>query len=168
MNDLEFIFSFYLPDKKGKSRSFYVSPEGKGIKRLAQGYLNHKSAVLNHFPVFNLPGEVPPGKSIRHMRQFHSHHNLLSLSQPSSSSPSSSTTRLHGQDPDTQDRRGPLGSALNFTLGGGGSGSCSSLTGSTESSIWVRQTPQEESKPSPAANFWDFFTGKGSSSETMV
>ncbi|XP_051256414.1 rho GTPase-activating protein 36 isoform X1 [Dicentrarchus labrax] len=113
-------------------------------------------------------GDVPPGKSIRHMRQFHSHHNLLSLSQPSSSSPSSSTTRLHGQDPDTQDRRGPLGSALNFTLGGGGSGSCTSLTGSTESSIWVRQTPQEESKPSPAANFWDFFTGKGSSSETMV
>ncbi|XP_070785816.1 rho GTPase-activating protein 36 [Enoplosus armatus] len=110
-------------------------------------------------------GEVPPGKSIRHMRQFHSHHNLLSLAQPSLSS----TSRLHGQDPDTQDRRGPLGSALSFTLGGSGvSGSCSSLSGSTESSIWVRQTPQEESKPSPAANFWDFFTGKGSSSETMV
>ncbi|KAM9335514.1 rho GTPase-activating protein 36 [Symphorus nematophorus] len=111
-------------------------------------------------------GEVPPGKSIRHMRQFHSHHNLLSLSQPSS------TSRLHAQDPDTQDRRGPLGSALGFTLSGGGggsaSGSCSSLSGSTENSIWVRQTPQEESKPSPAANFWDFFTGKGSSSETMV
>ncbi|XP_023278478.1 rho GTPase-activating protein 6-like isoform X1 [Seriola lalandi dorsalis] len=110
-------------------------------------------------------GEVPPGKSIRHMRQFHSHHNLLSLSQPSSSS--CSTSRLHGQDPDPQDRRGPLGSALSFSLGVGG-GSCSSLSGSTESSIWVRQTPQEESKPSPATNFWDFFTGKGSSSETMV
>ncbi|XP_027143365.1 rho GTPase-activating protein 36 isoform X1 [Larimichthys crocea] len=111
-------------------------------------------------------GEVSSGKSIRHMRQFHSHHNLLSLAQ----SPSSSTS-------DTQERRGPLGSALSFTLGGGGSGgggvgsrsgSCCSLSGSTESSIWVRQTPQEESKPSPAANFWDFFTGKGSSSETMV
>ncbi|KAI3376144.1 hypothetical protein L3Q82_016670 [Scortum barcoo] len=113
-------------------------------------------------------GEVPPGKSIRHMRQFHSHHNLLSLAQPSTSS----TSRLHAQDQDSQDRRGPLGSALSFTLGGvgggGGGGSCSSLSGSTESSIWVRQTPQEESKPSPAANFWDFFTGKGSGSETMV
>ncbi|XP_068163713.1 rho GTPase-activating protein 36 isoform X1 [Antennarius striatus] len=111
-------------------------------------------------------GEVPPGKSIRHMRQFHSHHNLLSLAQPSLSS----TSRLHGQDPDPQDRRGPLTSALSFSLGGGGGsrGSCSSLTGSTENSIWVRQTPQEESKPAPAANFWDFFTGKGSSSETMV
>ncbi|XP_030609586.1 rho GTPase-activating protein 36 isoform X2 [Archocentrus centrarchus] len=109
-------------------------------------------------------GEVPPGKSIRHMRQFHSHHNLLSLSQPSFSS--SSTSRLHSQDADTQDRRGPgLSSALSFSLSGG---SCSSLSVSTENSIWVRQTPQEESKPSPTANFWDFFTGKGSGSETMV
>ncbi|KAK2862853.1 hypothetical protein Q5P01_002386 [Channa striata] len=107
-------------------------------------------------------GEVPTGKSIRHMRQFHSHHNLLSLTQSSSSS----TSRLHGQDPDSQERRGTLGSALSFSLSG--SGSCSSLTGSTESSIWVRQTPQEDSKPSPTANFWDFFTGKGSGSETMV
>ncbi|KAM9836700.1 rho GTPase-activating protein 36 isoform 2-T2 [Aulostomus maculatus] len=108
-------------------------------------------------------GEVATGKSIRHMRQFHSHHNLLSLAQPSS-------TRLQGQDPDSQDRRGPLGSALSFSLagGGGGGGSCSNLSGSTESNIWVRQSPQEDSKPSPATNFWDFFTGKGSGSETMV
>ncbi|KAM6909150.1 rho GTPase-activating protein 36 isoform 2-T2 [Xenentodon cancila] len=106
-------------------------------------------------------GEAPPGKSIRHMRQFHSHHNLLSLAHASSSS----SSRLHGfQDVDPQERRGALG----FNMGGGSSGSCSSLSGSTESSIWVRQTPQEESKPSPAANFWDFFSGKGSSSETMV
>ncbi|XP_028420287.1 rho GTPase-activating protein 36 isoform X2 [Perca flavescens] len=106
-------------------------------------------------------GDAPSGKSIRHMRQFHSHHNLLSLAQPSLSS----TSRHHSQD---QDRRAPLGSALNFNLGGLGSGSCSSLSASTESSIWVRQTTPEESKPSPASNFWDFFTGKGSSSETMV
>lgn len=99
-------------------------------------------------------GDVPPGKSIRHMRQFHSHHNLLSLGQPSPS-------RDHSQD---RDRRGLLG----FSLSLGNSGSCSSLSGSTESSIWVRQTPQEESKTSPVANFWDFFTGKGSSSETIV
>lgn len=103
-------------------------------------------------------GDVPSGKSIRHMRQFHSHHNLLSLAQPS---------RL-GPDQDSQDRRGTLGSALSFTLGGIGVGSCSSLSGSTESSIWVRQTPQEDSKPLPTSNFWDFFTGKASNSETMV
>ncbi|XP_031706592.1 rho GTPase-activating protein 36 isoform X1 [Anarrhichthys ocellatus] len=101
-------------------------------------------------------GEAPSGKSIRHMRQFHSHHNLLSLAQPSSSS----GPRL-SQDHDAQDRRGPPG----FTLGGVG-GSCSSLSGSTDSSIWVRQTPQDDGKP--ASNFWDFFTGKGSSSETVV
>lgn len=77
------------------------------------------------------------------MRQFHSHHNLLSLGQQCSSSD-------HSQDH------------------AGSRGSCSSLSGSTESSIWVRQTPQEESKTSPVANFWDFFTGKGSSSETIV
>ncbi|XP_075884154.1 rho GTPase-activating protein 36 isoform X2 [Nelusetta ayraudi] len=111
-------------------------------------------------------GDVPPGKSIRHMRQFHSHHNLLSLAQPSLAS------RLQGPETDSPERRATLCSTLGFTLGGGGgggsSGSSSSLSGSTESSIWVRQTPQEEGKQSPAANFWDFFTGKGSSSETMV
>ncbi|XP_028983154.1 rho GTPase-activating protein 36 isoform X2 [Betta splendens] len=105
-------------------------------------------------------GDGSSGKSIRHMRQFHSHHNLLSLAQPSMSSASR-------QDSDTQERRSMLGATLSFALGGG-SGSCSSLTGSTDSSIWVRQTPQEESKQSPAANFWDFFTGKVSGSETMV
>ncbi|RVE60299.1 hypothetical protein OJAV_G00179700 [Oryzias javanicus] len=106
-------------------------------------------------------GEAPPGKSIRHMRQFHSHHNLLSLSP---SSPAS-LSRLHSQDSDPQDRpgRGVLGS---FSLGGGG-GSCSSLSSSSESSVWVRQTPQGEGKP-PPTNFWDFFTGKGASSETVV
>ncbi|XP_068612214.1 rho GTPase-activating protein 36 [Brachionichthys hirsutus] len=115
-------------------------------------------------------GEVPSGKSIRHMRQFHSHHNLLSLAHPSLSC----NSRLHGQDADAQDRRGPMSPAATFTLGGGGGGGsngrCASLTGSTENSIWVKQTPQEEGKPSPApaAHFWDFFTGKGSSSETMV
>ncbi|KAM6960107.1 rho GTPase-activating protein 36 isoform 2-T2 [Tautogolabrus adspersus] len=108
-------------------------------------------------------GDVPQSKSICHMRQFHSHHNLLSLAQPSSSS-----SRVHCQDADAPDRRGPLGHALSFTLGGSRSGSYSSLSGSTESSIWVRQTPQEETKPSTVSNFWDFFTGKSSSSETMV
>lgn len=124
-----------------------------------------QTAHLNPPPSVSFPyptGEVPPGKSIRHMRQFHSHHNLLSLS-PSSPS-SASFSRLHSQDSDSQDRRGVLGS---FNLGGG-RGSCSSLSSSSESSVWVRQTPQGESKPAPAANFWDFFTGKGSGSETVV
>ncbi|XP_070849165.1 rho GTPase-activating protein 36 isoform X2 [Chaetodon trifascialis] len=142
-------------------------PDGSGGEGslTSEVFLNVLKLNQNRKRQENRYGEAPPGKSIRHMRQFHSHHNLLSLAQPS-------TSRPHAQDPDGQDRRAALGSALGFTLGGGGGGggggSCSSLSGSTESSIWVRQTPQEESKPSPAANFWDFFTGKGSGSETMV
>ncbi|XP_034020858.1 rho GTPase-activating protein 36 isoform X2 [Thalassophryne amazonica] len=98
--------------------------------------------------------EVPPRKSIHHMRQFHSHHNLLSLAQSSISS-----------NHEVQEHRSLLGSALSLTLG---ISSRSSLSGSNENSIWVRQTPREDSKPSPTSNFWDFFTGKGSSFETIV
>uniref|UniRef100_A0A8C2XK64 Rho GTPase activating protein 36 n=2 Tax=Cyclopterus lumpus TaxID=8103 RepID=A0A8C2XK64_CYCLU len=100
----------------------------------------------------NRKREAPAGKSIHHMRQFHSHHNLLSLALLPSSS---------GHDP--EDRRGAPGFAL-----GGAAGSCSSLSGSTESSVWVRQAAPDDGKPAPASNFWDFFTGKGSGSETMV
>lgn len=127
----------------------------------------YKLLLFYPIPVLLPPGEVHPRKSIHHLRHFHSHHNLLSLAQPSSSS-----SRLHDQDTHSQDRRVTLGSTLSFSLGGGaggggGAGSCSSLSGSTESSssIWVRQATQEEGKTS---NFWDFFTGKGSSSETVV
>lgn len=91
--------------------------------------------------------EAPAGKSMSHMRQFHSHHNLLSLMQP----------RPVVQDQDQPPR------SLRLSLGergGGGGGSCSSLSGS-ESNIWVKQahTPQEENKSSSVSNFWDFFTG---------
>ncbi|KAM6894802.1 rho GTPase-activating protein 36 isoform 2-T3 [Lycodopsis pacificus] len=133
-------------------------PDGGGDGSLtSEVFLNVLKLNQNRKRQETRYGEAPSGKSIRHMRQFHSHHNLLSLAQPSSSS----GPRL-SQDQDAPDRRGPPG----FTLGGGGGGSCSSLSGSAESSVWVRQTPQDDGKP--ASNFWDFFTGKGSSSETMV
>ncbi|XP_028330625.1 rho GTPase-activating protein 36 isoform X2 [Gouania willdenowi] len=96
-------------------------------------------------------GDLPSGKSIRNMRQFYSHHNLLSLAHPPSSS---SSSRVHSQDQDLQDRKPPLG--LSFTLRG---------SDSPEGSVWVRQSSQDEGKQS---NFWDFFTGKSSGSETMV
>ncbi|MEQ2165698.1 hypothetical protein GOODEAATRI_019850, partial [Goodea atripinnis] len=136
------------PNLLQRERGGDVSPQAMGIE--------DSTAIIS---------EGRSAKSIRHMRQFHSHHNLLSLSQPSPLS------RLHSQDGEPQDRRGAPGPAMSFTLGSGSAGSrgsCSSLSGSTENSIWVRQMQQEEGKSSPAANFWDFFTGKGSSSETVV
>uniref|UniRef100_A0A1A7X684 Rho-GAP domain-containing protein n=1 Tax=Iconisemion striatum TaxID=60296 RepID=A0A1A7X684_9TELE len=133
-------------------------PDGRGREGslTSEVFLNVLKLNQNRKRQEERYGEGHPGKSIRHIRQFHSHHNLLSLAQPSSSS----SSRLHGQEADPQERR----STLNFSLGG--AGSCSSLSGSSESgSVWVRQTPQEEGK---ASNFWDFFTGKGSGSETVV
>lgn len=120
-------------------------------------------------------GDVPAGKSISHMRQFHSHHNLLSLVHPSPP-PSASWSRSTLPDADSahmMEHRGTLRLSLSGGGGGGGGattpgGSYSSLSGSTDSNIWVRQTPQDDNKNSPVGNFWDFFTGKGSGSETMV
>ncbi|KAJ8007880.1 hypothetical protein DPEC_G00098770 [Dallia pectoralis] len=103
-------------------------------------------------------------EALSKMRHFHSHHNLLNLTQSSSSS------RVHPEDSHhlTQERRAQLGESRNFVLG---AASCSSLGGQGDNSVWVRQTPQDQkAKPSPShtSQFWDFFTGKGSSSETMV
>ncbi|XP_077399860.1 rho GTPase-activating protein 36 isoform X2 [Vanacampus margaritifer] len=79
----------------------------------------------------NRYGEVRPSKSIRHMRQFHSHHNLLSLAQPALCAMTSVSRPQHPAD---------------------------------AGSVWVKQAPPGEGK----ASFWDFFTGKGSGSETLV
>ncbi|XP_041925498.1 rho GTPase-activating protein 36 isoform X1 [Alosa sapidissima] len=108
-----------------------------------------------------------PGKSIGHMRQFHSHHNLLSLAQPSQRDDLGSPEHRPG------DRLASSGEGLHFSLGLECSGSF--LQSSAENSIWVRQSGQtpsssttslEESKQ--PTNFWDFFTGKVSGSETLV
>ncbi|CAL8326433.1 unnamed protein product [Lota lota] len=122
--------------------------------------------------------EGTSGKSIRHIRQFHSHHNLLSLVNSSTSSTSTSSlcassSRLQGQeslDREAQERRCTLGFSLG---GGGGGGGVGGGVGGGEAgggSVWVSRNPPagEENKTSPVSNFWDFFTGKGSSSETMV
>ncbi|XP_024916465.1 rho GTPase-activating protein 36 isoform X2 [Cynoglossus semilaevis] len=87
-------------------------------------------------------GDVSQEKSIRHIRQFHSHHNLMSLVSSSCSE---------------QQVAPPLGSSL--------SGSCSALSCSS-SNVWIKQTPQEQNK-SPS-HFWEFFTGKTSGSETVM
>ncbi|XP_031687941.1 rho GTPase-activating protein 36 isoform X3 [Oncorhynchus tshawytscha] len=139
------------------------NPDEPGDSRLTTEVFLNLNVLQRHHNNKKRSNETP-SKSIGQMRQFHSHHNLLSLAQPSSSS------RVHPEDSQhhAQERRIPLGEGLSFTLG---AASCSSLGGQGENSIWVRQTPQEEKEkasPSHTSHFWDFFTGKGSGSETMV
>ncbi|RXN32725.1 rho GTPase-activating 6-like protein [Labeo rohita] len=111
--------------------------------------------------------EVPP-KSISKMRQFHSHHNLMSLSQ--------STSNVQIDERELQDQR--QGSSrqtcseerLHLSLGQQDSGS--QPQSPRERGIWVRQSSNASSTTSddsrPPSNFWDFFTGKVSGSETIV
>ncbi|XP_041723523.1 rho GTPase-activating protein 6 isoform X2 [Coregonus clupeaformis] len=138
------------------------NPDGPGDGSLTSEVFFNLDALRHHNN--KKRSNVIPSKSIGQMRPFHSHHNLLSLAQPSSSS------RVHPEDShlQAQEQRAPLGEDLSFTLG---AASCSSLGGQGDNSVWVRQTSQEErEKPSPSHSsyFWDFFTGKGSESETMV
>ncbi len=111
--------------------------------------------------------EVPP-KSIVKMRQFHSHHNLMSLSQ------SSSNAQSEEQELEEQ-RRGSSRHTcseerLHFSLGRQDCGS--QPRSPRERGIWVRQSSNASSTTSddskPPSNFWDFFTGKVSGSETIV
>ncbi|XP_051975878.1 rho GTPase-activating protein 6-like isoform X2 [Xyrauchen texanus] len=100
-----------------------------------------------------------PAKSIGQIRQFHSHHNLLSLAQPSLNSQRDNTElkeSRHGGSRQTWSEE-----RLHFSMGQQDSGSHPQSP--RERGIWVRQssnassTTSDDSKPS---NFWDFFTGK--------
>ncbi|XP_030193399.1 rho GTPase-activating protein 36 [Gadus morhua] len=159
-------------------------PDGQGgeISLSSEVFLNVIKLHQNRKKQENRNGgsEGPSSKSIRHIRQFHSHHNLLSLVSSSTSSSTStsslcaSSPRLQGQeslDREAQERRCPMG----FSLGGGGGGGVGGGGGGVgggggeAGSVWVsRNPPAGEEKTSPVSNFWDFFTGKGSSSETVV
>ncbi|KAI1898890.1 hypothetical protein AGOR_G00077060 [Albula goreensis] len=104
------------------------------------------------------------GKSMGQMRHFHSHHNLLSLVQPT-------PTQAQCKECEPQDRSTPEGGN---THDGGANHfglivepSAAQTQSSAESSIWVRQSSTEEGKPQPS-NFWDFFTGTVTGSETIV
>ncbi|XP_030635074.1 rho GTPase-activating protein 36 [Chanos chanos] len=96
-----------------------------------------------------------PAKSIGQMRQFHSHHNLLSLAQPSHHLPS--------DDPETQVKRG-TGAEQACPRESLHSGSDPEPGSPRERTVWVRQdsntsaASSEDSKQ--PTNFWDFFTGK--------
>ncbi|XP_066537155.1 rho GTPase-activating protein 36 isoform X2 [Hoplias malabaricus] len=97
--------------------------------------------------------ETPP-KSIAQMRHFHSHHNLLSLTQPCS--------QLQVDEREQQEQRGGF---MGLSCPGERQHDSGSQPQSPrERSVWVRQgsiassTTSEDSKP--PSNFWDFFTGK--------
>ncbi|XP_016336838.1 rho GTPase-activating protein 6-like isoform X1 [Sinocyclocheilus anshuiensis] len=103
--------------------------------------------------------EVPP-KSIGKMRQFHSHHNLMSLSQ--SSSYAQSEERELQEQRQGSSRHTCSEERLHFSLGRQDSGS--QPQSPRERGIWVRQSSNASSTMSddskPPSNFWDFFTGK--------
>ncbi|XP_036404007.1 rho GTPase-activating protein 36 isoform X2 [Megalops cyprinoides] len=103
------------------------------------------------------------GKSIGQMRQFHSHHNLMSLSQTGSCEDSHIPETAPPQGGQTCE-----GGTVHFTTSQ--SPGASQTPAPEDSSVWVRQsTPAstEEAKPQPP-NFWDFFTGTVTGSETIV
>ncbi|KAJ8416769.1 hypothetical protein AAFF_G00326470 [Aldrovandia affinis] len=95
-----------------------------------------------------------PRKSIGHIRHFHSHHDLLSLVQPTPC-----------EDRNTQDRPAPKGGQT--CEGGSHNPSASQTQTPGDNSVWVRQSSTEEDKSQPT-NFWDFFTGTVTGSETIV
>ncbi|XP_062849362.1 rho GTPase-activating protein 36 [Trichomycterus rosablanca] len=103
-----------------------------------------------------------PTKSITKMRHFHSHHNLLSLVQPST----------HHQ-PDEQERQGGTGLSCQTDYSEvQQDDTCQPQSLNERSAVWVRQNSNASSITSDdiktPSNFWDFFTGKVSGSETVV
>ncbi|KAL0188561.1 hypothetical protein M9458_015660, partial [Cirrhinus mrigala] len=87
------------------------------------------------------------------MRQFHSHHNLMSLSHDE--------RELQDQR-QSSSRQTCSEERLNFSLGRQDSGP--QPQSPRERGIWVRQSSNTSSTTSddsrPPSNFWDFFTGK--------
>ncbi|XP_061091500.1 rho GTPase-activating protein 36 isoform X2 [Conger conger] len=90
--------------------------------------------------------ENGPGKSVGHIRHFHSHHNLLSLAQPSPQTLSEDRQACEGGGKVCSPEQGPAAAQMR----------------SPGDSIWVRQSSTQPT------NFWDFFTGTVTGSETIV
>ncbi|XP_056608698.1 rho GTPase-activating protein 36 isoform X2 [Triplophysa dalaica] len=103
--------------------------------------------------------EAPP-KSIGQIRQFHSHHNLLCLAQPSVNA-QSDERQLRDQ---RQAASRQTWSGERLCSGLGQEDSDSQPQSPVEKRVWVRQSSNASSTTSddskPPSNFWDFFTGK--------
>ncbi|XP_051537054.1 rho GTPase-activating protein 6-like isoform X3 [Myxocyprinus asiaticus] len=142
-------------DSVSQSSDDFLFPETSAIGSLSS------EVFLNalHLNTNRKRSPEAPAKSIGQIRQFHSHHNLLSLAQPSLNAQSDNTEfqeSRHGGSRQTWSEE-----RLHFSLVRQDSGS--QPQSPREKGIWVRQnsnassTTSDDSKPS---NFWDFFTGK--------
>ncbi|TSL41017.1 Rho GTPase-activating protein 6 [Bagarius yarrelli] len=110
------------------------------------------------------PSDTPP-KSIVKMRQFHSHHNLLSLSQPSTQLPN------QNEKLELQESVGLSSSAKGLQFSHQPQEDTSQPQSLKERSVWVRHdsnTSSTSENSKQPGNFWDFFSGKVSGSETVV
>ncbi|XP_051572054.1 rho GTPase-activating protein 6-like isoform X2 [Myxocyprinus asiaticus] len=149
-------------DSMSQSSDDFLFPETSSIGSLSSEVF--LSAL--HLNTNRKRSPEAPAKSIGQIRQFHSHHNLLSLAQPSlnAQSDDANLQRQAGSRQTWSEER------LHFSLGR--QDSCSQPQNPREKGIWVRQssnassTMSEDSKQ--PSNFWDFFTGKVSGSETIV
>ncbi|XP_036379040.1 rho GTPase-activating protein 6-like [Megalops cyprinoides] len=106
------------------------------------------------------PSEDSPRRSIAQIRQFHSHHNLMSLARP--------PARPHSEDPAQEVGPGEEGGAsaertVLFSLGEDPSTSRTPPHRDSGSGGGKQRTEEK-----PSSNFWDFFTRKTSSSESFV
>lgn len=125
--------------------------------------MNKKDKVFVFCVCIALGTPDTPPKSIGKMRQFHSHHNLLSLVQPS--------TLLQPEERELQGGTGLSSPVEGVHFSHQPQEDTSHPQSSKERSVWVRQgsnassTSEDSKQPS---NFWDFFTGKVSGSETVV
>lgn len=94
------------------------------------------------WPVLLESSEDSAMKTIGQMRQFHSHHDLLSLGE--------------APDPVTEEACWE------------GSSHASCKQDNSRDNVWVRQDAATQRAIAQPLNFWDYFTGKATGSETIV
>ncbi|XP_023689218.2 rho GTPase-activating protein 6-like [Paramormyrops kingsleyae] len=108
-------------------------------------------SVLRHSQIQKYAPDVRLGKSMTRIRQFHSHHNLLSLARPSCRSLSD----------DREEAGSAMAGTVCFSLGED-LGATQTPSPKDQPGIWAK-----DSRPA-AATFWDLFTRKAPSSEAAL
>ncbi|XP_027020805.1 rho GTPase-activating protein 36 isoform X1 [Tachysurus fulvidraco] len=134
-----------------------IEPVSPLFKDMAAGSSLNSEIFFNALRVTTNSKRTPdtPPKSIGKMRQFHSHHDLLSLVQPS--------TLLQPEERERQGGTGLSSPVEGVHFSHQPQEDTSHPQSLKERSVWVRQgsnassTSEDSKQPS---NFWDFFTGK--------